>query len=91
MTNPRRARWRAYPGRLPAVRILGVALLTSGLVTFLVIEYLDEELRRRSVREALEDQERTAIESQLAVEFITENGFKESVALGPNQYEADQP
>ncbi len=71
----------------PAVRILGVALLTSGAVTYLVIEYLSVELNKRSVREALEEQERAEIESALAVEFVTENGFKESVPLGPNQYE----
>ena len=73
----------------PAVRILGVALLTSGAATYLVIEYLSVELNKRSVREALEEQELAAIESALAVEFVTENGFTESVALGPNQYEPE--
>lgn len=71
----------------PAVRVLGVALLTSGAVTFLVVEYLDIELKKRRVREAIDEQERIAIESELAVEFQTENGFTEKVALGPNQYE----
>lgn len=71
----------------PAVRILGVALLVSGVATFLVVEYLDVELKRRSVREELSDDERIAIESDLAIEFETENGLTESVALGPNQYE----
>ena len=71
----------------PAVRILGVALLTSGVATFLIVEYLDVELKRRSLREALEQDERARLESNLAVEFATENGLTESVALGPNQYE----
>ena len=71
----------------PGVRVLGVALLVSGLVTLLVIEYLDVELKRRVVREELSDAERIAVESKLAVEFQTENGLSESVALGPNQYE----
>jgi hypothetical protein len=72
---------------LPAVRILGVALLVSGVATFLVVEYLDVELKRRIVREELSDKERIAIESNLAVEFQTDNGLTESVALGPNRYE----
>lgn len=71
----------------PAVRILGVALVTSGVVTFLLIEYLDVELKRRSMREALAQREIALIESQVAVNFTTENGLTESVALGPNQYE----
>ena len=74
----------------PAVRILGVALLTSGLATFLVIEYLDIELKKRSLRELLVTEELTAIESDLAVVFTTENGLTESVALGPNQYETTE-
>ena len=72
----------------PAVRILGVALLTSGAATILVVRYLDIELRKRSIREALEENERAAIESELAVEFTTENGYTEKVALGPNEYES---
>jgi len=71
----------------PAVRILGVALLVSGAATFLVVEYLDVELKRRNYREGLSDEERIALESELAVEFQTENGLTETVALGPNQYE----
>lgn len=75
----------------PAVRILGVALLVSGVATLLVVEYLDVELKRRMVREELSDQERIAIESDLAVEFQTENGLTETVALGPNRYEDTDP
>lgn len=71
----------------PAVRILGIALVTSGVATFLAIEYLDVELKKRSVREALDEYERSEVEAALAVTFQTENGFDESVALGPNQYE----
>ena len=74
----------------PAVRILGVALLTSGAATYLVIEYLSVELNKRSVREALAEEERVTIESALAVEFVTENGLNETVALGPNQYEPSE-
>ncbi|MGB0596873.1 MAG: hypothetical protein ACPGLY_09290 [Rubripirellula sp.] len=71
----------------PGVRVLGVALLVSGLVTFLVVEYLDVELKRRMVKEELSDTERIAAESSLGIEFQTDNGLKEFVALGPNQYE----
>ncbi|MEM8671422.1 MAG: hypothetical protein AAGG48_28135 [Planctomycetota bacterium] len=71
----------------PGVRVLGVALLVSGLATLLVVEYLDVELKRRTIREELSDDERIGVESSLAVEFQTDNGLTESVALGPNQYE----
>lgn len=71
----------------PGVRVLGVALLVSGLVTFLVVEYLDVELKRRMVKEELSDTERIAAESSLGIEFQTDNGLKEFVSLGPNQYE----
>lgn len=71
----------------PAIRILGVVLVSSGVATFLAIEYLDDELKKRSIREELDERERTEVEAALAVEFETENGFKESVVLGPNQYD----
>ncbi len=71
----------------PGVRVLGVALLVSGLVTLLVVEYLDVELKRRMVKEELSDAERIAAESSLGIEFQTDNGLKEFVSLGPNQYE----
>ncbi|MGI9470358.1 MAG: hypothetical protein ACR2NZ_02420 [Rubripirellula sp.] len=72
----------------PAIRILGIALVSTATVTFLAIEYLDEELSKRRIREELTQQERSEIESGLAVAFKTENGFEETVALGPNQYES---
>lgn len=72
----------------PAVRILGVALVSTALVSLLAIEYLDDELKRRQIREELSEQERSSIEAQLAVVFTTENGLDEQVHLGPNRYEA---
>ena len=72
----------------PAVRILGVALVSTALVSLLAIEYLDDELKRRQIREELSDQERSSIESQLAVVFTTENGLDEQVQLEPNRYES---
>lgn len=71
----------------PGVRILGAALLVSGIATFLVVEYLDIELKRRTIREELSDDERMGLESSLALELQTENGLTEKVALGANQYE----
>ena len=73
----------------PAVRILGVAIVSSALISQLAIEYLDDELVRRETREQLTGDERSRIESQLAVVFKTLNGLEESVALGPNRYESD--
>ena len=72
----------------PAVRILGVALVSTALVSLLAIEYLDDELRRRQIREELSEDERSSIEAQLAVVFTTENGLDEQVHLGPNRYES---
>ena len=72
----------------PAIRILGVALISTATATFLAIEYLDDELNRRRTREALSQQERSTIESDLAVKFMTQNGLEELVVLGPNQYES---
>lgn len=72
----------------PAVRILGIALVSTATVAFLAIEYLDDELSKRRIREELSQQERASIESALSVTFTTENGFEEQVALGPNQYES---
>ena len=73
----------------PAVRILGVAIVSSALISQLAIEYLDDELVRRETREQLTGDERSRIESQLAVVFKTQNGLEESVALGPTRYESD--
>ena len=73
----------------PAVRILGVALVSTALVSLLAIEYLDDELKRRQVREELTEDERSSIEAQLAVVFTTENGLDEQVQLEPNRYESD--
>lgn len=73
----------------PAVRILGVALVSTALVSLLAIEYLDDELKRRQIREELSEQERSSIEAKLAVVFKTENGLDEQVQLGPNRYESE--
>jgi len=73
----------------PAVRILGVALVSTALVSLVAIEYLDDELKRRQVREELTEDERSSIEAQLAVVFTTENGLDEQVQLEPNRYESD--
>ena len=73
----------------PAVRILGIAIVSSALISQLAIEYLDDELVRRETREQLTGDERSRIESQLAVVFTTQNGLEESVALGPTRYESD--
>lgn len=73
----------------PAVRILGVALVSTALVSLVAIEYLDDELKRRQIREELSEDERSSIEAQLAVVFTTENGLDEQVQLGPNRYESD--
>ena len=48
----------------PAVRILGVAIVSSALISQLAIEYLDDELVRRETREQLTGDERARIESQ---------------------------
>ena len=74
----------------PAVRVLGVTLLTSGAITFLVVEYLDVELRRRSHQEELDDGGRSLLESAMAVKFLTDNGLEETVMLGPNRYEPSE-
>ena len=71
----------------PAVRILGVVLLISGAATFLIVEYLDTELRRRTTREELSASERASIESDQSVAFKTDNGLQEAVVIGPNRYE----
>ncbi len=73
----------------PAVRILGVALVSTALVSLLAIEYLDDELKRRQIREELSEDERSSIEAQLAVVFTTENGLDEQVQLEPNRYELE--
>lgn len=73
----------------PAVRILGVALVSMALLSLLAIEYLDDELKRRQIREELSEGERSSIEAQLAVVFTTENGLDEQVQLGPNRYESE--
>ena len=72
----------------PAVRILGIVLVSTALVSQLAIEYLDDELKRREIREELSEEERASIEAQLAVVFTTENGLEEQVQLGPNRYES---
>jgi hypothetical protein len=72
----------------PAVRILGIALVSTALVSQLAIEYLDDELKRREIREELSEEERASIEARLAVVFTTENGLEEQVQLGPNRYES---
>ncbi|MDE0866140.1 MAG: hypothetical protein OSA98_20315 [Rubripirellula sp.] len=74
----------------PAVRILGIAIVSTALVSQIAIEYLDDELKRRRFREELSEEERAAIEAELAVTFTTENGLDEQVQLGPNQYELGQ-
>jgi hypothetical protein len=80
---------RVFSLPVPGVRVLAVFLVTSGIATKLVIEYLDVELRKRHVAEALSEEEVKAIESDLAVTFNLDNGGKESVPLGPNQYESE--
>ncbi|MGB7346152.1 MAG: hypothetical protein WBD20_18180 [Pirellulaceae bacterium] len=72
----------------PGVRVLAVFLVVSSVATKLVIEYLDVELRKRHVTEALSEAESKAIEADIAVTFNLENGEKETVSLGPNQYDA---
>lgn len=71
----------------PGVRVLAVFLVVSSVATKLVIEYLDVELRKRHVTEAINEKESKAIESELSVTFQLENGDTESVPLGANQYE----
>ncbi len=73
----------------PAVRILGAALVSTALVSLLAIEYLDDELKRRQIREELSEDERSSIEAQLTVVFRTENGLDEQIQLGPNRYESE--
>jgi hypothetical protein len=57
-------------------------------VSQLAIEYLDDELKRRKIRQELSEEERASIEARLAVVFTTENGLEEQVQLGPNRYES---
>ena len=71
----------------PGVRVLAVCLVVSGIATKLAIEYLDVELKRRYITEALEEAEAKQIEQDLAVTFSLENGDKETVVLGANKYE----
>jgi hypothetical protein len=80
---------RVFSLPAPGVRVLAVFLVASGIATKLVIEYLDVELRKRHVAEALSEEEVKAIESDLAVTFNLDNGETESVPLGPNQYESE--
>lgn len=70
----------------PAIRVLVVALLITAVASGLVIEYLDDELLRRQIREALSDEQRMQIERHRAVTFVTENGQEENVPLGENCY-----
>ena len=71
----------------PGVRVLAVFLVVSGLASKLAIEYLDVELRKRYVEEAVTEEQMKSIEADLAVNFQLKNGDVESVPLGPNQYD----
>ncbi len=70
----------------PGVRILAVVLIISAIATELVIEYLDDELQRREVREAITEEEKILIEGRRSVVFITEKGQEKKVSLGDNRY-----
>ena len=70
----------------PGVRVVAVFLIVSGVATKIAVQYLDVQLRKRYVEEALTEEETRAIESDLAVKFQTENGDTETVQLGANQY-----
>ena len=72
---------------VPGVRIIAVCLVVSSVATKLAIEYLDVELRKRYIAEAVSEEEAKAIEGELAVTFTMQNGETEKVVLGPNQYE----
>ena len=76
--------------RLPhlAVRIVGVFLVTTSLGTELVVDYLDDELQKREIRESITEQQKISIEERRSVKFILDNGQEESVRLGDNQYAA---
>ncbi len=70
----------------PALRILGVVLISSSVAAKLAVDYIDDELIRRRIEEEVSTSERSAIESQHAVEFQTGSGTIENVYLGPTQY-----
>ena len=70
----------------PVTRIIGVFIAFSATAAELVIEYLDDELERRHIRETLSEQQRILVEQHRSVTFLTENGAEEHVALGDNQY-----
>lgn len=72
----------------PALRILAVALIISAVGSEILIVYLDDELRRREIREAISEEQRIFLEEQRAVTFLTENGQEESIPLRDNVYEA---
>ncbi|NND99579.1 MAG: hypothetical protein HKN47_19865 [Pirellulaceae bacterium] len=82
---------RVFALPAPGVRVLAVFLVVSGVATKLAIEYLDVELRKRYVAEALTDEEIKVIETDLAVTFQLENGNTEKTLLGPNQYDTESP
>lgn len=77
---------RVFTFPAPGVRVLSVFLIVTSVATKLAIEYLDAELKKRYVEEALSEQEAALIEREQAITFQLENGEKETQPLGPNQY-----
>jgi hypothetical protein len=71
----------------PVVRVLAVALVITAVASELVIEYLDDELQSRQIREALSEEQRMEVERQRSVTFVTANGQEEKVPLGDNRYD----
>lgn len=78
---------RVFTLPAPGVRVLSVFLVVTSVATKLAIEYLDAELKKRYVEEALSEQETALIERELAITFQLENGEQETQPLGPNQYD----
>ena len=70
----------------PGMRILSVAIIASGIVAKLAIEYIDEELIRRHIEEELSPDDRAKVESDGYVAFTTQSGVTEKAFLAPTQY-----
>ena len=70
----------------PGMRILSVAIVASGLVAKLVVDYIDDELIRRQIEEELTSEVRAQLEADGFVQFKTESGVSEKAYLGPTVY-----
>ena len=82
---------RVFALPAPGVRVLGVFLIVTSVATKLAIEYLDVELKKRYVSEALSEKELALVERELSIAFQLENGETETQPLGPNQYDEPAP